>query len=347
MRRAFGLIVTVVSLLGLVQAQSFTQRLMAPIFYEIGIQPGFQNNPLNLSEVEVEKTIEDGNYLDGIIYSSSNTITFYGKLNYAPRLIKGRKTRINLQAFHHYYSDIPERNYQSYSMSVKQSLGKYRYLDFGYWILPDYYLRNYLFTDPVTLIREREVTRFGTDRAWIGFQHRLTSKNRMEYRFSARQETYSSPFSHFDLNMQEMMVKLRSDQFSQVAFSLEFQYGLAFNDNQIDEVDRSYRYLNFRPAMTYKLPGKNRLRLTGRYDQRAYESENLDDPLHAGRYQEEFRLELSLLPKLDGPMLIEPFIGYRERRVHSSDAAIRDLKSYSRNWFGIRLAFESVIDMYF
>ncbi|MBT3229299.1 MAG: hypothetical protein HN355_09475, partial [Candidatus Marinimicrobia bacterium] len=114
-----------------------------------------------------------------------------------------------------------------------------------------------------------------------------------------------------------------------------------------DALDRSYKYLNIRPSLTIRLPGNHRLRLAARFDQRAYDSEQNDDPLHAGRYQDEYRFDFSILPKLDGPFIVEPFAGYRERSVDSSDPKVRDLKSFSRYWFGVRFGFKSVIDMYF
>ena len=334
-------------LVGPLFSQSLTQRLAAPIFYEIGVQPGFQSNPLNLSDVELEKSAEDGEYLNGIENSSSNVLSLSARLSYAPRIFAGRKTRFNASMTYHHYQDISQRSYASMSFSVKQSLGKYRYVDVGYWILPEYYLRNYRFTDPQTLFTSREVCKFGTDRAWLGFEHRLTRKNTIEYRLTVRNEIYQAPFSLYDMNMKEADLKLSMGQFKAVKFNTEFQYGMADNDNAVDDKDRSYEYFNIRPTLTMNLFSEHRLRIASRYEQRAYQSEQNDDPLHAGRYQEEVRLDVTLLPQLAGPFVVEPFVGYRERLVDSSDPAVRDLKSFNRYWFGIRLGFKSVIDMYF
>jgi len=334
-------------LVGPLFSQTLLQRLAAPVFYELGVNPNYQSNPLNLSEIEIQKAAQDADYLNGIEYSSSNVISLTGKLTYSPRLLGGRKTRFNAQVNHHHYQNIPERSYQSYSFSVRQSLGQYRYLNLGYWILPQYYLRNYRIQDNRTLIYSREVCNFGTDRLSLGFQHRLTKKNTMEYRFTLRNEIYEAPFSHYDMQMMEGDLKLNVGQFKNFSLNAELQYGVADNNNEFDDIDRSYKYLNFRPGLTMRLPGEHRVRLSTRYEQRAYHSEHYDDPLHAGRYQDEMRVELYVLPNLSGPIIVEPFIGYRERRVDSSDPAIRDLKSFTRYWFGIRFGFKSVIDMYF
>ena len=334
-------------LFGQLFSQSLFQRLAAPVFYELGVKPNFQSNPLNLSSVEILKAAQDSDYLNGIAYSSSNVVSFTGKLSYSPRLFAGRKTRFNLQFNHHYYHDIPERTYQTYSMGIRQSLGQYRFLDLGYWILPEYYLRNYLVRDVRTLQSSREVCNFGTDRIWLGLQHRLSKKNKIEYRLTVRNEIYQAPFSHYDMNMLEADLKLIVGQFNGLSLVTEFQYGAADNINDYDDRDRSYKYLNIRPSMTLEMPGDHRIRLAGRYDQRAYESEQNDDPLHAGRYQDEVRIDFTLIPNISGPFLVEPFAGYRERRVDSSDQSVRELKSFSRYWFGVRFRFKSVIDMYF
>ncbi len=328
-------------------SQSFSQRLVAPVFYEIGVQPNYQSNPLNLSDIEILKASQNSEYLNGIEYSSSNVLSLSGRLTYSPKLFAGRKTRFAALVNYHRYHDIQERSYQTYSIGLKQSLGKYRYFSIGYWILPEYYLRNYLMRDPQTQLSAREVCNFGTDRFYLGFEHRIYKKNTLEYRLTVRNEIYQAPFSHYDMNMLEGDLKLRITQLNALTLGTEFQLGASDNNNSYDDKDRSYKYLNIRPTLTVRFPGKHRIRLAGRYDQRAYQSEQHEDPLHAGRYQDEYRLDLTILPSLSGPISIEPYAGYRERNVDSDDPGVRDLKSFSRYWFGIRFGFKSIIDMYF
>ena len=334
-------------LLGQVSAQSVLQRLAAPVFYEIGIEPGFESNPLNLSQPEIEKAGVDEDYLGGVRYSSSNVISFYGRLNYDPKLFQDRRTRFSLIGIHHRYQDIPERSYESLTLSIRQPLGKYRYLNLGYGLLPDLYLRNYLIRDPATLISQREACSFGSERFWLGFEHRVTRENRLEYRLTRRTEIYQAPFAAYDMAMLEAELTLKSSQLNTLPFEIAIQYGLSDNHNDIDTKDRSYGYLNIRPSLSLRLPGKHSISVDGRYDQRIYNSEANEDPLHAGRYQDEFWLEVKFAPNLPGGAVLEPFAGYRERRVESSDPDIAELKSFTRYWFGVRLGFKSVIDMYY
>jgi len=328
-------------------SQSLSSRLVAPVFYEIGVSPSFQSNPLNLSSVELKKAATDAEYLGGITNSSSKVITLSANIIYAPRLFAGRKTQLNSTMNSHFYLDIRQRNYQTYSVDITQSLGKYRFFNIGYWFLPEYYLRNYLFKNPGTQISSREVCNFGSNRVWLGLEHRLSRKNRVEYQLNVRNEIYQAPFSHFDLHMLEGGLIFRIGQFDALSITANLQYGVAENDNRIDDLDRSYEYFNIHPTFTFSLPGKHKLRLATRYDQRAYHSEQADDPLHSGRFQEEFRVDATFLPNLSGKLIVEPFVGYRKRQVDSIDPAVRDLKSFSRYWFGISFGFKSVIDMYF
>ena len=187
--------ILILILAGSISAQTLGQRLAAPIFYELGVQTHYQSNPLNLSDLEREKVAVDAEYLNGIENSSSNVVSISGKLVYSPRLFDGRRTRFSFQFNHHEYQNIPLRSYQSYSLSFRQSMGQYRYLDVGYWILPNYYLRNYRFQDPQTLRYSREVCNFGTDRLWLGWQHRVLRKNTLEYRLTVRNEFYEAPFA--------------------------------------------------------------------------------------------------------------------------------------------------------
>jgi len=327
--------------------QTLFQKLGAPIFYELSVEPNYQSNPLNLSSVEKAKAAEDDDYLNGIQYSSSNVLSVSARLSYSPRLFHDRKSRFQFQLTHHEYLDIDPRSYQTLSLSLKQSLGNYRYLSLGYWVLPEYYLRNYRVQDAQTLIYSREVCNFGTDRLWAEYEHRLTRKTTLEYGLGYRQELYQAPFAHYDMTMLEGSLRANVGEWKTFKLSAELQYGEARNDNDYDHKDRSYRYLNLRPTATFVLPGRHRLRLATRYDQRAYNSEHGDDPLHAGRYQEEFRYDLTFLPKQEGDFSIEPYVGFRERRVASDDPGVAELKSFTRYWFGVTFSFSSVIDMYF
>ena len=217
----------------------------------------------------------------------------------------------------------------------------------GYGILPEYYLRNYLIRDPATNLLERENCSFGTERAWLGFEHRLSRRNTIEYRVTWRNEIYQAPFSAYDMNMLEASTAIDLGTFKSVPVKIEVQYGVSDNSNAIDTKDRSYHYLNLRPVMSFRLPGKHRLEFSGRYDQRAYTSEDDDDPLHAGRYQDELYLESTLVPRLSDHLVVEVFAGYRERRIDAENAQTVALKSFERYWVGLRFGFASVIDMYF
>lgn len=328
-------------------SQTLFQRLSAPVFFTGGIQPTYHSNPLNLSEREIEIAANDSEYLGGIAFVSSRVLSVDAALKWAPRIWNGRKSEFSTQIYHHHYFDIRERTYLTWSLRLTQSLGNYRYFSAGYWLLPEYYLRHYNFQDPSSGLYDRKNCSFGTDRLWLGLEHRITKKNRIEYRLNRRQELYQAPFSSYDMQMNELDIILKSRQWKPVSFNFEFQYGESRNVNALDEKDRSYRYLNLRPTFWLKLPAKQSLKIGGRYDQRVYESDQHEDPLHAGRFQDELRLDLSWRIPYGEQMELEPFFTYRERRVDASEEEIAELKSFTRYWFGISMSFDSVIDMYF
>jgi len=315
---------------------------------ETGLQPAWQSNPLNLSEPEIEKAAAGTGYLGDVDAVQSRVLSLYTVVSYDPRIFNGRRTAFELRGFYHSHFDIPQRNYASLNVSIRQSLGGWRFLEAGYGLLPSLYLRHYRFDNHPSILPGRYACRFGTERGWLEFQHRITPATSLQYRLTRRIERYQAPFSHYDMQMLEAAVGLRSKPLRAVTARFEVQYGQASNDNHLDDLDRSYSYLNIRPALNFPIPGDllRSISLDGRFDQRAYQSDEITDPLHAGRYQYEYRLDLRLFPQSKDRMNWYPFLGYRQRIVESDSDFVQDLKSFKRWWFGIRIGLNSTIDIY-
>lgn len=330
------------------QAQDLLQVLAAPIDLELGLQPAHQSNPLNLSEIERDRAARGYGNLGEIDYAESNVLSAFFSLDYDPRIFKGRKTAFDVNATIHQHQQIPERDYGFLSMSIRQSLGSWRFLEIGHSYLPSLYLRDYYFPGQGDWVAGRYACVFGTTRSWLEYQHRLAEGLSLEYRATQRVERYGAPFSHYDMIMAEVAMGVRFKPLRAVSTRLEFQYGQAENQNEFDDIDRSYQYLNIRPSITLPVPGEwiRNVSIQGRFDQRAYESDSATDPLHAGRYQYEYRLDLRLNPRDVGRVGWSPYFGYRQRVVESESQYVEDLKSFSRWWLGIRVSFRTTFDIY-
>ena len=92
-------------------AQTLRDRLSNPLRFELGVQPAYQANPLNLSPLDREEAARDPGLLGGMRYADSRVVTLFGKLNYAPRLFEGRRTRLYLSLFSYRYLDTDLRTY--------------------------------------------------------------------------------------------------------------------------------------------------------------------------------------------------------------------------------------------
>jgi len=328
-------------------AQTFIQRLSAPVSLEFGLQPAWQANPLNLSALEMDRLAADSGYLGGIQTTDSRVITGLAKWRYAPRLWEGRKTAFYSSLFYHLYLDIEERTYLSFTLSVRQSFGRWRFLEMGYGVLPSLYLRHYFYNLDPGIQPGRYACDFGTDRIWLEFEKRLTPKLWLGSRVTGRTERYSAPFSHYDMRKLEGLVSVDWRPRGDWRTGLEASYGHSANQNMADDHDRSFHYLDVDGSLRIPL-GKPfaALELDGAVEQRAYLSDDQLDELHSGRYHIEYRLESRLWLPEGERFSWYPYAGYRHRAVESDSDLVRDLKSFTRWWVGVRVSFTSIIDIY-
>lgn len=327
-------------------AQTLLQRLAAPVRFQWGVEPEYQSNPLNLSDVEQDELASDPTILGTAETIDSGVLSGLLKIYYEPRLAGRFTTRFYLFNFYHYYSGMRDKNYASINFTAIQPLGNWRYVKSGYSYVPSYYLRHYKDADLNDGIRY--ACDYSTNRFWLAFEHRLGKKITLEYRGQMRSQYYNPHFTEYDVDIREGSLDVRFEPDQRWDFDLAGLYGWAQDVNRQDPKNRSYRSFEVMPGVAYSWSAGflRRMTLDVTYRQREYLSEEKDDPLHNGRAQAETEVNLAAYPRTTGNFGWHIYGGYRQRRVESDFPKTVDLKSFQRWHLGVRFTFDTIWDIY-
>lgn len=344
--RLSRLILAFLLVAGILSAQTFVQRLAAPIKFQWGLEPEYQSNPLSFSPLEQDSIGNDPSILGSAKTIDSGVLTGLLKIYYEPRLLGDRATRISIFSFYHYYTSISDKNYFSVNVNVVQPLGNWMYIKAGYSIVPSYYLRHYRDTEMAG--GTRYPCTYSTEKYYLAFEHRMGKKLTVEYRGQTRVQYYNPHFTEYDIRIWEGSLRLGYVPSKRWTIDLTGLYGWAQDVNQLELDDRSYRSLEITPGLTYNWRDGflKRVNIELAYNHRQYLSEIVDDPLHNGRAQADKQVTVSLYPRTTGKLDWYVYGGYRQRDVESNVQHTVDLKSFKRWDIGLRVTFETIWDFY-
>ena len=322
------------------------RNLAAPMELSFTWATAFNGNPLNLSGGEIERLRYLPGYLPGVTFRDSWEQQFAVGLTYRLRLWQGHTTRLRLTAVQHYYLQITKRNYHTLSVALDQWFGRKRRIAFRYSQLPSLFIRGYRVELPLWPEDAREDCRYNRETASVALS--LPGPGPAQYRFGLEggRELYNAPFSRFNVDALGVMGGL-SGRIGSFHWNILTHWGHAWNANHLDAMDRSYLYLKNGFSLARRIPfGGGRVTLTGYWQEKRYRSDNAVDPIHAGRYQQEWRLELGASQKVGRRLEVELVGGKRRRKVFSAYPLAEQLKSFSRWWGAIRVKYNLVWDMY-
>ncbi len=327
-------------------ATSVVSKFMAPLEFSFGLASAFHHNPLNLAPAEEARLRYEPDYLPGVTYRDSWEQQLTLSLTYRLRLWRGHTTRLRVSAVQHFFQQIPQRNYHTFTVRLDQWFGRHRRLVVRYDQLPDLFTRGYLAQFPLLPTGAREECYYNRETGSIELRFPFERRVESQWGVEVGREVYNAVFSRFNLQSAEVFTgfngKLRSCRWRLVS-----HLGRTFNANHLDDIDRSYWYLKTNFSFTLRPPRVVwPLTINGYWQERRYRSDNAVDPIHAGRYQQEWRLEIFTRWSLGPNLSLEPYWGRRQRRVFSAYPLAEELKSFTRWWGGLRLEYNFIWDMY-
>ena len=173
---------------------------------------GYDSNPLRLSNNEINELIYSPYLLGDASDVHSRFIQydigfkFFSRKGLLSKIFDNKKT-----IFDFVFSDkthFENRAKSSYNVSFKidQQLGNYRHLYFSYFIMPDYYLREYQDGDLIIDFSDIEdnllSARFNIEKISLAYQRPIKKKvSKVKFGLLYERQLFDKYFTEFDLNI--------------------------------------------------------------------------------------------------------------------------------------------------
>ena len=181
---------------------------------------GYDSNPLRLSENEISQLDEKPYILDGqnSVYSRflsfNSNFKFDSKRTLLSYMFNGKKTIFNLGYNYKLYIDNTKKSRASYKFKINQQLGGYKHLYIDYFLMPNYYLREYEDLDFIINNQNIEENRylssyFDIEKITISYQRLIpNTKNKMKIGVFNERQLFDKYFTEFDLDINGINIQL-------------------------------------------------------------------------------------------------------------------------------------------
>ncbi|MBC8277804.1 MAG: hypothetical protein H8E46_06205 [FCB group bacterium] len=257
--------------------------------------------------------------------------------------------------FSHFFNNS-FKNYSSHTFILDQKISEKFSVDFKYFLLADFYLREYRDRD----LNEYQSCTFDNHQARLGIDYRLTKNTAFTVQGQFDQIYYNQYFIEYDSENLSYFAVLNQRIHRDLRISFSAGFTAADNigyvpiipgifdplsEDDTEYGDGSYEEETYQAQIRWrlrKLLGKDAWFSLGyKLRHRIYTTDNLleDDPFHAGRMDDRHRIVFSfdrnLLPRLEGNLTYT-----REWRETTSDySTAEDVKSFTQNIIGFGLTY--------
>jgi len=314
-------------------------NLDVPVYIQGYISLGYDSNPLRLSYDEIQYSEHSDLLLNDADGISSNTTSIYGKISYNPKLINNRKTRLSLSFKRNIFFQHENKNNKSINFNINQSIGGYKKIYFNYYLMPDFYLREYRDIDEIInndftytdIYDSLQSAYFSIEKIKLGYEFpvdMLLSKIKLE--INQEKQYYDPIFTEFDLD-----IVGASFSYSNSNFSMFFNYSVADNSTYLDGLfstnymDRSYEQYQYKLTYDKQLENNISFGIIANIYNRLYSSNIYNDALHRTRTHIDSNVSLwykFFISELKNKIQFT----YRMRSTDSIFDWVEDLKSFKR-----------------
>lgn len=307
-----------------------------PIRADLELISGYDSNVLRLSSREMNDSALDPTLLGKQNTFDSAYLRFGIRGSSYYRLASRNnyfRTAIDLNQTA--YLNSPDRCYWSGSVSLVYQWQKHFRIEGFASRLDKFYLRDYLDRD---LSEDILVGCYFTDQeTGVKGTFPFTDEFWVQGEIGFLQRYYNSTFSEFDLDIWSATIKSYLIPLNRHQVSLEFTYGQAKNitfgqSARSSDFDRSYSYLEWYIPVrrTFKRAWLSEIGAGYRQEDRFYQAESWDDPLHSGRNHRDRKVDFWLNRDLGKSMEISAQVRYRVRDTNSNFEWVHDLKSFNQ-----------------
>ncbi len=344
-------------------AQKKKKKKRPKINIEISLATNYDDNILKYSDKYIDRFVnreDEGRFhiksRDDIVINPalgfSSTMKIFGK----------KKSTINADFSRKQYSinDIKSWNY--FTVGFRQYLNKKLSFKFFYSHIPDFYINHYRDDDWVAVYGYQPVTfqRFSFTKDNFGFwiQNTFLKKTRIRLSFTLSKYYHNQHFTEYDCNNLVYAIKIYQPITKKIKLDIGYQFtnSIAKGYDEpgetletSDDSDANHVEDRFQIVLNWQLPRLykkyNSLNAECRIQNRYYSSHHYleNDPIHAGRVDENIRLYFTYGFKVNKKLKLSAFYYWFNRNSHTNaeenNTYLSNEKSYNQNQVGIKLQY--------
>ena len=322
-----------------------------PFEYTLGFTSGYDSNVMRFSDEEFNEASTDSELMGG-----ANTFDSYVlKLG-----LSGKKTIWGLDKKEVYingsfnwadYKNNPEKKYWSGAFDATYRWGSYKNIKYGLRHLNSFYLRHYVDRD----ISNKSLSPcFFNDRNQsIIITQKIKKNYWVNFGVGYLQRYYDKPFTEFDLDIIYFKGKInkRVNNLGSIAFQID--QGRAKSESHYlpqrpSSFDRSYQTLEWYVPIKInkRIKYVDEIGISVRSENRKYDAEDLDDPLHTGRSHQDGKYDFWVKKEMYDSFSVSISSRYRTRNTQSVYSWVTDLKSFEQLQIWLKVEWDLIYDRY-
>ncbi len=283
-------------------------------------------------------------------------------ISYSNRFFGRLKTEFSTDADFKLYAHNPVKNFYIYSFGLRQYVSKKIHLKFAYTHIPEFYVRHFRDEEWVNLVGYTEEAfqpyEFAKDDYSFYLHHSLLSKTSYRLYLSFMKYFHNKHFTEYDCDNYHIGAKIYQKITNKIKIDLayDFIYSEATRvskdprvlGNTIVDPTNDEHILSL--GVGYTLPKilgkKNSLSVSAKYYRRFYTTDIYHelDPLHAGRYDYNYRVflnyDIDLIKGVSTSFFYNWLLRESSTSVEENKEAIAEEKDYRQNIFGIKLGYK-------
>ena len=294
---------------------------------------GYDSNPMKLSVDEINQLDIYPFLLGNAEEVFSPFVGFNVKLKHS--IIK-RRIKLSWNLKGSYYNLSKDKSNYNFSFNLNKSLGDYRHFIFNYFIMPDFYLREYEDKDLYMVFEEGLENSFfssyfSIEKIRITLLMPIKRKiSSIRMSFIHERQVFNKNFTEFDLKLVGPVIEFKS-KYNKYTYSISYENLFADNYTYSDgsfstmHMDRGYVQQRYKISIEKKYSDKRKFGFSANVYKRKNTSSLEDDHLHNGR--KHIDMTVSYWHKLNKNKVT---ISFRKRQTYSPYQWVVDLKTFKR-----------------
>lgn len=306
-----------------------------PFEYTMSFASGYDNNVMRFSDQDFSDAVRNPNILGGATTFDSYIFKYGLKGEKSVLKVKKKEVVLKGNIFFSDYRNNKEKKYWSGGGDFIFKWGGYKNIKYQIRHLNSFYLRHYINRDVSNDLYD---PCYFTDRNQnISISQRYLKNSWSILTIGYLQRYYDRPFTEFDLDIIFARAKHNYKLRNIGTFGIQYEYGKAKSSSgelplKPSSFDRSYMtsevYLPL--IIKKKIPMIDELGFSYRNENRQYDAEDFNDPLHSGRSHKDFKYDFWIKKYLSDELKLNFKFRYRKRDTFSSYKWVSDLKSFNQ-----------------